>query len=63
MAEPHNSGAPENEVEVTPEMIEAGVRAFLGRSLDLEHEDDIVADIYRAMERVRILESQKREAR
>jgi hypothetical protein len=55
------AGAPE--VEITPAMIEAGVRNMLGRSLDLEHEDDIVVDIYRAMETVRILESQKRAAR
>ena len=41
----------DKEIEVTPEMIEAGVREFCSYDSDLERPKDIVADIFRAMVR------------
>jgi hypothetical protein len=41
-------------MEVTPEMIAAGVREFCGYEPDLERPQHIVADIFRAMTRAKV---------
>lgn len=40
---------PETEIEVTPEMIEAGLAAYYAYDHRLEEADAMVAKIYRAM--------------
>lgn len=45
------AGAPEEEIEITPEMIAAGARIYIRESDDTEKE--VVAKIYRAMECIR----------
>ncbi len=47
-------GSDETEIEVTPEMIEAGIDALMGRYLDLTAPEldlypEIVGTVYRAM--------------
>jgi hypothetical protein len=42
-----------HEIEITPEMIEAGADALASVNLDFESEEAAVARIYRAMERAR----------
>jgi hypothetical protein len=50
-------GSPENdsadEIEITPEMIEAGRGAFYGREERFDGLDEVVSHIYREMEVVR----------
>ena len=43
------AGAPETEIEITPEMIEAGVAEFLAYDSDYERPRDAVVEIYLAM--------------
>lgn len=38
-----------DEIEVTPEMIKAGVREYMLSSEDYQSQEDIVAEIYRVM--------------
>jgi hypothetical protein len=42
------AGAPDDEIEVTPVMIDAGERAFYGRQ-SREDLDDVLPDVFRAM--------------
>ena len=43
------TGAPEQEIEITPEMIAIGVEAFLcNRGLEYETEDEVVSLILKA---------------
>jgi hypothetical protein len=39
------TGAPETEIEITPDMIEAGVREFCGYDPRFEQPEDIVPEI------------------
>ncbi len=50
---PAETGAPENEVEVTPEMIEAGCHEYLSYDERFERLSAAVVRIWRAMERAR----------
>jgi hypothetical protein len=43
-----------DEIEVTPEMIEAGERAFCSYGSRFEDVIDVVVRVYEAMERVRL---------
>jgi hypothetical protein len=43
------AGAPENEIEVTPPMIEAGVGELCCSNEDFESKEEIVSRIYLAM--------------
>ena len=43
------AGAPEREVEITPEMIEAGLDALAGFNRELESGNERVAEIFEAM--------------
>ncbi len=45
--------AAEAEIEVTAEMIEAGVRAYFDNPLDVTREEEMVAEVYRAMLSIR----------
>lgn len=47
-AQPGSAPATE-EIEVTPEMIEAGLQVYFRRDTRYESEEDIVAEIYSAM--------------
>ena len=51
---PEAAGAPENEIEITPEMVEAGVSEFVKFDRRFDDEEDAVGNIYIAMEKVRI---------
>ena len=44
-----DAGAPEDEIEVTPEMIEAGVNEFCAYDARFESAEDVVALIFRRM--------------
>ena len=48
------AGAPADEIEITPAMIEAGVRAFCAYDPDIERPRDVVPDIFRAMMSARV---------
>ena len=48
----HETGAPETEIEVTPEMIEAGVEEYSLFSSG-DRGEWVVAAVYRAMEKMR----------
>jgi hypothetical protein len=43
------AGAPEDGIEITPEMIEAGVEELSSYNLDFESMEDAVTRIYREM--------------
>jgi len=43
------AGAPANEVEITPEMIEAGLKPLFNYDPDFSNEKDIVVEVFRAM--------------
>jgi hypothetical protein len=43
------AGAPADEIEITPAMIEAGVKEFCSYDPDLEQARDIVPEIFKAM--------------
>ncbi len=45
-------GNPDNEIEVTPEMIEAGIRELFGFDPEWESGAEVVERIYAAMGRV-----------
>jgi hypothetical protein len=45
----HEAGAPGNEIEITPEMIEAGVREFCAYDPRFEGPGDVVVAIWGAM--------------
>ena len=45
--------APEVEIEVTPEMAEAGASEYLRGNTDFDFEEEIAAKIYRRMEGIR----------
>jgi hypothetical protein len=47
------AGAPEAEIEITPEMIEAGRHIFLNFDRRFDDEDECVANVYKSMELVR----------
>jgi hypothetical protein len=47
------AGAPEHEIEVTPAMIEAGTAMLRNSNEDYESAEEIVRDVYSAMQRVR----------
>ncbi len=51
--EQHDGGQAGAEVEVTPEMIEAGAEEVLGFDPDRESPRDVAAKVYRVMEAVR----------
>ena len=42
-----------DEIEITPEMVAAGVDAFCHVLLDMDPYEEIVTDVYRAMEAMR----------
>jgi hypothetical protein len=44
------SDTPESEIEITPEMIDAGVAALYASDRRFDADDEIVARIYRAMQ-------------
>ena len=44
-----SAGAPEQDVEITPEMIEAGLEKLFDYDPSFSNEKDIVAEIFRAM--------------
>lgn len=46
-------GGPVSEVEITPEMVKAGVEALYQHNPDFEAEEDAVSRIYRAMHEAR----------
>lgn len=52
----------DTEIEVAPEMIEAGAEEFLSFDSRFEVEDDCVVRVYEAMERMRLelIEREKR---
>jgi len=52
LAPNEGAGAPENEIEITPAMIEAGVSAFNRWSNSGEMEEYIVEQIYKAMKKM-----------
>ena len=43
------TGAPAREIEITPEMIEAGTACLFDYDPNFSNEKDIVAEIFRAM--------------
>jgi hypothetical protein len=47
------AGAPEEEIEVTPEMIEAGIRRLCTFDIRFGDDEDLVVVIYEAMETIR----------
>ena len=50
MADKDRQGAGhEKEIEITPEMLAAGVEVFCAADLRFESEEDVVADTFRAM--------------
>ncbi len=48
-----SAGAPEHEIEVTPEMIAAGLSVLYDYDPSYSNEREIVAKIYEVMERMR----------
>ena len=53
MSKEAGAGAPEDEIEVTPEMIDAGTLAYLNFDLRGGEVEDRVERVYLAMESVR----------
>jgi hypothetical protein len=47
------AGAPEEEIEITPEMIKAGILAYVSYDSRFEELEDVVPRVYKAMEAVR----------
>jgi hypothetical protein len=45
------AGAPSNEIDVTPEMIEAGLIPLFRFHREASHSESVVAEIYRALRR------------
>ena len=43
------AGAPANEIEITPEMIEAGVMAFCSFKSGMETSEEVVEEIFKKM--------------
>jgi hypothetical protein len=46
---PRPAGAPEIEIEITPEMIEAGVIAFCSFRSGMETSEEVVEEIFKKM--------------
>jgi hypothetical protein len=44
-----SAGAPVNEIEITPEMVEAGVRAFCSFRSGMETPDEVVEEVFKKM--------------
>jgi len=44
-----SAGAPANEIEITPEMIEAGVMAFCSFKSGMETSEEVVEEIFKKM--------------
>ncbi len=58
MEDSHNKGRQAGpDVEITPEMIEAGIEVFSNYSDRFDSGDELVKNIYRAMARVNLIES------
>jgi len=49
------SGAPEHDVEITPAMMEAGVRAYESRDSRFDRPCDVVEDIFMSMIEARMV--------
>jgi len=54
-AETQSVGAPANEIEITPEMIEAGLSELFSFDPDKDIPEEKCAAIYRAMARLAVL--------
>lgn len=52
MSEPERAGAPEDEIEITQEMVEAGTAALATYNDYYERDEDAVRRIYEAMVRL-----------
>ena len=57
MAEPHNSGAPADEIKITPQMTMAGALKYVACDPSCESLEEILAKVFKAMWEARIAAS------